>query len=66
MQKYLDKVKSLVAKFKNFNIIRIPREDNVEADYLSKLATAREEAIPRNAPIRYLELPSIFAPNAQV
>jgi hypothetical protein len=38
----------------------------MEADYLSKLATAKEEAIPRNAPIRYLELPSIFAPSAQV
>ncbi|KAG5544402.1 hypothetical protein RHGRI_016977 [Rhododendron griersonianum] len=46
--------------------LRIPREENIEADYLSKLATAREGAIPPNAPLRYLELPCIFAMNVQV
>ncbi|XP_058211645.1 uncharacterized protein LOC131323822 [Rhododendron vialii] len=61
VQKYLDKVKSQIARLQSFNIIRIPREENTEADYLSKLATAKEDAIPRNAPIRYLELPCIFA-----
>ncbi|KAF7121526.1 hypothetical protein RHSIM_Rhsim13G0133200 [Rhododendron simsii] len=44
----------------------IPREENIEADYLANLATAKKGAIPRNAPIRYLELPSIFAPSIQV
>ncbi|XP_058181265.1 uncharacterized protein LOC131299702 [Rhododendron vialii] len=66
MQKYLDKVKAQVAKLQSFSIVRIPREENIEADYLAKLATAKEDAIPGNTPVRYLELSSIFAPNVQV
>ncbi|XP_058183967.1 uncharacterized protein LOC131301614 [Rhododendron vialii] len=66
MQKYVDKVKAQVAKLQSFNIVRIPREENNEADYLAKLATAKEDAIPWNTPIRYLELPSIVSPDIQV
>ncbi|XP_058181218.1 uncharacterized protein LOC131299652 [Rhododendron vialii] len=66
MQKYLDKVKAQVVELQSFSIVRIPRDENVEADYLAKLVTAKEDAIPRNTPVRYLELPSIFAPNVQV
>ncbi|KAF7151789.1 hypothetical protein RHSIM_Rhsim02G0177900 [Rhododendron simsii] len=66
MQKYVNKVKAEVAKLQSFNIVRIPREENNEADYLAKLATAKEDAIPRNTPIRYLESPSIFPPDIQV
>ncbi|KAF7133414.1 hypothetical protein RHSIM_Rhsim09G0079700 [Rhododendron simsii] len=66
LQKYLDKVKAQVAKLQSFNIVRIPREENNEADYLARLATAKEDAIPRNTPTRYLELPSIFSPDIQV
>ncbi|KAF7127061.1 hypothetical protein RHSIM_Rhsim11G0038800 [Rhododendron simsii] len=46
--------------------LRIRREENIEADYLEKLATAKEDAIPWNTPVRYFELPSILAPNIQV
>ncbi|KAG5565895.1 hypothetical protein RHGRI_001720 [Rhododendron griersonianum] len=66
MQKYLDKVKAQIAKLQSFSIVRIPREENIEADYLSKLAMAKEGAIPPNAPVRYLELPSIFAMDVQI
>ncbi|XP_058202585.1 uncharacterized protein LOC131317019 [Rhododendron vialii] len=66
MQKYVDRVKAQVAKLQSFNIVRIPREENNEVDYLAMLATAKEDAIPRNTPIRYLELPSIFSPEIQV
>ncbi|KAF7127124.1 hypothetical protein RHSIM_Rhsim11G0039400 [Rhododendron simsii] len=66
MQKYADKVKDQVVKMQSFNIVRIPREENNEADYLAKLATAKEEAIPRNTAVRYLELPSIVSPDIQV
>ncbi|KAI8535416.1 hypothetical protein RHMOL_Rhmol10G0172300 [Rhododendron molle] len=62
MQKYLDKVEAQVAKLQSFNIVKIPREENIEADYLAKLATAKEGSIPRNALVLYLELPNIFAP----
>ncbi|KAI8529804.1 hypothetical protein RHMOL_Rhmol11G0002100 [Rhododendron molle] len=66
MLKYLEKVKAQISKLQSFSIVRIPREENIEADYLAKLATAKEDTIPRNTPVRYLELPSIFAPNIQV
>ncbi|KAF7150490.1 hypothetical protein RHSIM_Rhsim02G0156300 [Rhododendron simsii] len=66
MQKHVDKVKAQVAKLQSFNIVKIPREENIEADYLTKLATAKEDAIPRNTPVRYLESPSIFSPDIQV
>ncbi|KAF7149736.1 hypothetical protein RHSIM_Rhsim02G0148400 [Rhododendron simsii] len=66
MQKYVDKVKAQIAKLQSFNIVRIPREENNEADYLAKLATAKEDAIPQNTPVRYLELPSIVSPDIQV
>ncbi|KAF7129817.1 hypothetical protein RHSIM_Rhsim10G0120400 [Rhododendron simsii] len=65
MQKYLDRVKAQIAKLQSFNIVMIPSEENIEADYLAKLAMAKEDAIPQNAPVRYLELPSIFAPDIQ-
>ncbi|XP_058185742.1 uncharacterized protein LOC131302967 [Rhododendron vialii] len=43
MQKYLSKVKPQVAKLKSLNVVRIPREENIEVDYLAKLATAKED-----------------------
>ena len=36
MKKYLEKVLCLVKKFKEANIVQIPREENVEADALAK------------------------------
>ncbi|KAF7132907.1 hypothetical protein RHSIM_Rhsim09G0074100 [Rhododendron simsii] len=66
MQKYANKVKAQIAKLQSFNIVRIPREENSDADYLAKLAMAKEDAIPRNTPVRYLELPSIASTIIQV
>ncbi|KAF7127741.1 hypothetical protein RHSIM_Rhsim11G0031200 [Rhododendron simsii] len=66
MQKYLDRGKAQIAKLQGFNIVRIPRKENNEADYLAKLDMAKEDAIGRNASARYLELPSIFASDIQV
>ncbi|KAF7112289.1 hypothetical protein RHSIM_RhsimUnG0243900 [Rhododendron simsii] len=66
MQRYVDRVKAQVAKLQSFNNVRILREENNEADYLAKLATAKEDAIPQNTPIRYLESPSIFSSYIQV
>ncbi|KAF7150242.1 hypothetical protein RHSIM_Rhsim02G0177200 [Rhododendron simsii] len=66
MQKYMDKVKAQIVKLQSFNIVKIPREENNEANYLAKLATAKEDAIPRNTPVRYLESPRIVSPDIQV
>ncbi|XP_077246080.1 uncharacterized protein LOC143885934 [Tasmannia lanceolata] len=38
MIKYLSKVRQLASKFKNFEVIRIPRTENAKADVLFKLA----------------------------
>ncbi|XP_077246068.1 uncharacterized protein LOC143885918 [Tasmannia lanceolata] len=40
MIKYLSKVRQLASKFKNFEVIRIPRTKNAKADVLSKLAAS--------------------------
>ncbi|XP_077241406.1 uncharacterized protein LOC143881940 [Tasmannia lanceolata] len=40
MIKYLSKVRQLAGKFKNFEVIKIPRTENAKADVLSKLATS--------------------------
>ena len=38
MKKYLEKVLHLVKKFKEANLVQIPREENMEADALAKEA----------------------------
>ena len=40
LKKYLEKVLRLVKKFKETNLVQIPREENVEADTLAKEASA--------------------------
>ncbi|KAF7142836.1 hypothetical protein RHSIM_Rhsim05G0116600 [Rhododendron simsii] len=50
-------VEHLLAKSDSQLVVgQIPREENIEADYLAKLTTAKEDAIPRNTPVRYLEV----------
>ena len=38
MKKYLNKVKQLVKKFKEASFVQLPREENLEADALAKIA----------------------------
>ena len=42
MRKYLNKVVSLVKKFKEASFVQIPREENMKADALAKEASANE------------------------
>ena len=42
MKKYLEKVLQLVKKFKETNLVQIPREENLEADALAKEASVKE------------------------
>ena len=42
MKKYLNKVRLLVKKFKAASFVQLPREENIEADALAKVALARE------------------------
>ena len=42
MKKYLNKLRLLVKKFKEASFVQLPREENIEADALAKVALARE------------------------
>ncbi|KAL0408061.1 UNVERIFIED_CONTAM: Ribonuclease HI [Sesamum radiatum] len=43
MVQYLQQIEELKMKFKSFQLQQIPREENVKADSLSKLASALED-----------------------
>ncbi|KAL0415749.1 UNVERIFIED_CONTAM: hypothetical protein Slati_3406800 [Sesamum latifolium] len=43
MVQYLQQIVELKTSFESFQIIQIPREENVKADCLSKLASALED-----------------------
>lgn len=58
-EKYLKYVKELVKSFQKFNISQVPREENVEADQLARLATTKEDLIPSGVLMQYLDTPSI-------
>ena len=42
MKQYLEKVLQLVKKFKETNLVQIPKEENMEADVLAKEASANQ------------------------
>ncbi|XP_075087659.1 uncharacterized protein LOC142169661 [Nicotiana tabacum] len=42
MQHYMNKVKSLLARFREWSIIHIPREENIEVDALANLGSSTE------------------------
>ncbi|KAL0437677.1 UNVERIFIED_CONTAM: Ribonuclease HI [Sesamum radiatum] len=54
MIQYLQQIKELRTSFDQFQIIQIPREENVKADCLSKLASALEDCRTRCFTIQYL------------
>ncbi|KAL0458431.1 UNVERIFIED_CONTAM: hypothetical protein Slati_0470300 [Sesamum latifolium] len=43
MMQYLQQIEELKTKFKSFQLHQIPREENIKADSLSKLASALED-----------------------
>ena len=59
MKKYLNKVRQLVKKFKEASFVQLPREENMEADALTKAASVGE-AIDEFDKIQYM--PSIDLP----
>ncbi|KAL0452984.1 UNVERIFIED_CONTAM: hypothetical protein Slati_1276500 [Sesamum latifolium] len=54
MIQYLQQIIELRTSFDQFQIIQIPREENVKADCLSKLASALEDCRTRHITIQYL------------
>nr|XP_023895471.1 uncharacterized protein LOC112007366 [Quercus suber] len=62
MKRYLDKMKRLGKKFKETNFVQIPREENVEANALTKAASL-EGAMDEYDKVQYM--PSIDLPEVQ-
>src|SRR6266540_4048304 len=58
MAKYLLEVRKFEKHFKNLEIKYIPRRDNTEADYLSKLGSS-DDSIPQDIILEHLSAPSI-------
>ncbi|KAL0449479.1 UNVERIFIED_CONTAM: hypothetical protein Slati_1504300 [Sesamum latifolium] len=51
---YLQQIAELKTSFDYFQLIQIPREENVKADCISKLASALEDCRTRHVTIQYL------------
>ncbi|KAL0449101.1 UNVERIFIED_CONTAM: Ribonuclease HI [Sesamum latifolium] len=62
MIQYLQQIKELKTSFDHFQIIQIPREENIKANCLSKLASDLEDCRTRHITIQYL--PEARAPLA--
>ena len=56
---YLDKVKAMTIKIKDFRIQQIPQEENKQIDALANLASAIDFILDRNIPLEFLPNPSI-------
>ncbi|KAL0402054.1 UNVERIFIED_CONTAM: Ribonuclease HI [Sesamum latifolium] len=57
MVQYLQQIEELKIKFKSFQLQQIPREENVKADSLSKLASALEDCKTRRITVQHLPQP---------
>ena len=61
MIQYLGRVKALIARFTRFTLLRIPREQNSQADALAKLASTTDMKLPRTVTVFRLPEASIVA-----
>ncbi|GFZ14744.1 hypothetical protein Acr_24g0009340 [Actinidia rufa] len=59
MMVYLDKVKVMSMKIKDFKICQIPKEENKQVDALANLASAFDFISDRSVPLEFLPNPSI-------
>ena len=62
MKKYLNKLRRLIKKFNEAHFVQIPREENMEADFLAKEASV-SELTDEFDEIQYM--PSIDLPEVQ-
>ncbi|KAL0461390.1 UNVERIFIED_CONTAM: Ribonuclease HI [Sesamum latifolium] len=59
MVQYIQQIEELKIKFKRFQLQQIPREENVKADSLSKLASALEDCKTWRITVQHLPQPRI-------
>ena len=62
MKQYLQRVKDLTPAFLSFDIQQVPRDENTQADMLSKLATFIPNDLCAQVFFEFLEEPSIKRP----
>ncbi|XP_048622678.1 uncharacterized protein LOC106393842 [Brassica napus] len=65
MDAYLKIVQSLTAEFEFFELIKVPRGENVCADALAALGSKLRDQVKRTIPIHRIEKPSIDIPTDQ-
>ncbi|KAK3012582.1 hypothetical protein RJ639_009731 [Escallonia herrerae] len=63
MAQYLELVKTSASNFKNFTIHQIPRDQNTQADTLSRLASAEVTDVRRSVYLEFLKKRSISSQN---
>ncbi|KAL0454246.1 UNVERIFIED_CONTAM: hypothetical protein Slati_0763800 [Sesamum latifolium] len=59
MVRYLQQIEELKTKFKSFQLQQIPREENVKADFLSKLVSELEDCQTRRITVQHLPQPRV-------
>ncbi|GFS29086.1 hypothetical protein Acr_00g0005270 [Actinidia rufa] len=59
MVAYLDEVRNMIMKIKNFKLLEIPREENKKVDALENVALTFDFISNRNIPLEFLPKPSI-------
>ncbi|KAL0308119.1 UNVERIFIED_CONTAM: Retrovirus-related Pol polyprotein from transposon.6 [Sesamum calycinum] len=57
MAQYFRQIEELKTKFRSFRLQQIPREENIKADYVSKLASALEGCKTRRITVKHLSQP---------
>ena len=62
MKKYLSKAKRLIRKFKEASFLQVPKEENMEADALTKAAST-DGSVDKLDEVQYM--PSINLPDVQ-
>ena len=62
MKKYLSKAKRLIRKFKEASFLQVPKEENMEADALTKAAST-DGSVDELDEVQYM--PSIDLPDVQ-
>ena len=59
MVTYLDEVKNMWMKIKDFKICQIPKEENKKTDALTNLASAFDLISDKSKPLEFLPNPSV-------
>ena len=59
---YLAQVREVIRQFKGFDITQVPRQENVQADRLARLASSSETEL-QGIKVEYLSEPSVSIPS---